>query len=314
MPLYETPANPMPEGAVTGEIVTDDGIRLRFARWMPHKGLRGTVALFQGRADFIEKYYETIQDLRARGFAVATLDWRGQGGSQRLLRNPLKGHIRNFDAYQKDLQAFTRHVLLPDCPAPHYALCHSMGGLILLKSVVEGQRWFDRMVLETPMLGLKVVPMQGLVRPLATALVWSGFARALPPGAQARPSTEIPFAQNFNTSDPVRYARQAEMVRLHPALALGPPTIGWVHAAFSAMEEMADPDVIARIRQPLLIIAGGADRLVSNMAIEHLSARLVAGGHVVVPAARHELLSERDMLRAQFWAAFDAFIPGTPCF
>ena len=29
-----------------------------------------------------------------------------------------------------------------------------------------------------------------------------------------------------------------------------------------------------------------------------------------VPGAKHELLSERDIFRQQFFAAFDAFIPG----
>ena len=40
--------------------------------------------------------------------------------------------------------------------------------------------------------------------------------------------------------------------------------------------------------------------------------RLRAGSHLIVPGARHELLMEQDRYRAQFWAAFDAFVPGTP--
>jgi lysophospholipase len=31
----------------------------------------------------------------------------------------------------------------------------------------------------------------------------------------------------------------------------------------------------------------------------------------VIPGARHELLMERNSLRELFWAAFDAFIPGS---
>ena len=30
--------------------------------------------------------------------------------------------------------------------------------------------------------------------------------------------------------------------------------------------------------------------------------------------AKHEILQEQDRYRAQFWAAFDAFVPGTPLF
>ena len=79
MSLIDIPANPVPAGAVSGTIKTRDDIEIRYARWPPPPGRKGTVCLFQGRAEFIEKYFETVRDLRARGFAVATLDWRGQG-------------------------------------------------------------------------------------------------------------------------------------------------------------------------------------------------------------------------------------------
>jgi lysophospholipase len=32
---------------------------------------------------------------------------------------------------------------------------------------------------------------------------------------------------------------------------------------------------------------------------------------VVIDGARHELLQEREGLREQVWAAFDAFVPGS---
>ena len=41
---------------------------------------------------------------------------------------------------------------------------------------------------------------------------------------------------------------------------------------------------------------------------------LRAGSHLVVVGAQHELLMEQDRYRAQFWAAFDAFVPGTALF
>src|SRR3954453_8808978 len=131
MDLISIPANPVPEDVVTRAITTPDGVKLRFARWAPPPGRKGTVCLFQGRAEFIEKYFETIRDLRARGFAVATLDWRGQGLSQRGLRNR-KGYVRSFDEYAIALDTFINEVVLPDCPPPHFALSPSMGATILL--------------------------------------------------------------------------------------------------------------------------------------------------------------------------------------
>src|SRR6266849_11164265 len=79
MKLVSIPANPVPEGAVMGVLKTPAGISVRCARWPPPSDRKGTVCIFQGRIEFIEKYFEIVRDLNARGFAVATLDWRGQG-------------------------------------------------------------------------------------------------------------------------------------------------------------------------------------------------------------------------------------------
>lgn len=35
MDLVSIPANPVPEGAVTGTLKTKDGVSLRFTRWHP---------------------------------------------------------------------------------------------------------------------------------------------------------------------------------------------------------------------------------------------------------------------------------------
>jgi lysophospholipase len=87
MTLVSIPANPVPEGAVAGTFKTPDGVELRFARFAPPPGRKGTLCLFHGRAEFIEKYFEVVEDARARGFAVATFDWSGQGLSQHELRD-----------------------------------------------------------------------------------------------------------------------------------------------------------------------------------------------------------------------------------
>ena len=60
MKLVSIPANPVPEGAVAGALKTPDGISIRFARWPPPRERKGTVCIFQGRIEFIEKYFEIV--------------------------------------------------------------------------------------------------------------------------------------------------------------------------------------------------------------------------------------------------------------
>jgi lysophospholipase len=314
MKLVSIPANPVPDDVDTGTIRTSDGVSLRFARWSPPAGRKGTVCIFQGRAEFIEKYYETVLDLRARGFAVATLDWRGQGLSDRLLSDPLKGHVGNFSQYDIDLQTFMQEVVLPDCPPPIFAIGHSMGGAILIRSARQGRRWFDRMVLSAPMLALRGTRTMGAARFIIGAGRLFGMGTSYIPGGDRMPVNARPYVGNLLTSDPVRYARNAAVLEAEPALGVAAPTFAWTDAAFKVMNDFTQHAYGSQIRQPILLVGAGRDAVVSTRAIETFAMRLRAGSHLIVPGAEHEMLMEHDRYRAQFWAAFDAFVPGTPLF
>jgi len=66
-----------------------------------------------------------------------------------------QGYVRDFSDYGIDLATFVHEVVLPDCPPPVFALAHSMGASVLLRSAFAGHRWFDRMVLLSPLIALR---------------------------------------------------------------------------------------------------------------------------------------------------------------
>jgi lysophospholipase len=76
------------------------------------------------------------------------------------------------------------------------------------------------------------------------------------------------------------------------------------------MDRLTAPGFAERIRTPVLILAAGDEMLVSTPAIEHFARRLKTAACIVMPDSRHEIMMERAEIRAKFWAAFDAFIPG----
>jgi lysophospholipase len=314
MKLVSIPANPAPEDVVTGMLKTPDGMNLRYARWLPPPSRKGTVCLFQGRAEFIEKYFETVRDLRARGFAVATIDWRGQGLSDRTLADRQKGHVRDFYQYGVDLDTFMEQIVLPDCPPPLYAIGHSMGGAILLRACHDGRRWFDRIVLSAPMIDLPRASYSMFAAPALKLMKLLGRGTAYVPVGDEQTATQQKFLGNVLTSDPVRFARNAAILEAEPALGLGRPTIGWADAALRAMKKFALPSYPASLRQPILMVAAGHDEVVSTPAIETFAGNLLAGAHLILAGSRHEILQEQDQYRNQFWAAFDAFVPGTPLY
>jgi lysophospholipase len=312
--LITTQDNVPPAGAEASLLETSDGLRLRIARWdaVNRKNCLGTIVVFGGRAEFIEKYFEVVGELLERRFAVVALDWRGQGGSARELENPRKGHVDDFALYERDVAALRAYLEEERCPPPIYALAHSMGAAILLNLARRGELSFvERMVLTAPMIDIHGLRHPSFARWLAEGLDILGFGTAFIPGGGETSVSTKRFDGNVLTSDQRRYGRAAAVIAAAPQLGLGDPTIGWVNSAFRAMAQFADPEFARRTLTPILVIASGADRVVDTPAAERFSSRLKAGRVLVVPHARHEIMMERDPFRQQFWAAFDAFIPGT---
>jgi lysophospholipase len=313
MELYATEDNPIPEDAVVGAIHAADGVKLRYARWrgVGRRSL-GTVCIFQGRAETIEKYFEVIEELRGRGFTVAALDWRGQGGSERRLRNPRKGHVDSFKEYDRDLDCFLEEVVLPDCPPPHFALGHSTGALLCLRAAKDGRARFNRIVAVSPLVGVATNNLaQRAGMPLVALANALGFGEMTTPGQRGAPLEEIRFEENLNTSDPRRFARNREIAIKLRRINIGRPTLAWVYAATNAIRETYDPGFGPAVRIPTLVVGAALDEVVSIRAVESMAAELRAGSLLVIPGARHEIMMDRDAIREQFWAAFDAFVPGS---
>ena len=131
-------------------------------------------------------------------------------------------------------------MVLPDCPPPVFALAHSMGASILLRSAFAGHRWFDRMVLLAPMIALPGMRRSVGTRLLVRTLRMMGLGGMYVPGGDASVVMQRPFIGNLLTSDPVRYARNVAVLETEPALAVGWPTVAWTDCAFRVMGELTD--------------------------------------------------------------------------
>ena len=309
--LVHLPQRVSPPGAIVEWLDLPGGARLRVARWVPENA-RGTMLICTGRGEFIEKYFEVAGDLLRRRLAVVAFDWRGQGLSSRILPNRRKGHVRSFADFDTDLEAVIRRVLEPACPAPFFAIAHSMGGTVMIRHAKSPRCAFSRIVLSAPMVEVHNLPLAPMLHHLSRLLTGVGFGPVFVPSGRRRTAVfDNGFADNVLTGSPERFADMMAISRAEPRLTVDAPTIGWLRAAFDAMAPMADFHYPARIAVPILMVVPGDDRVVSVAAMERFGQRLKAGTLVAIPGARHEILMERDVLRDRFWAAFDAFIPGS---
>ena len=174
----------------------------------------------------------------------------------------------------------------------------------------EHPKLFDRLVLSAPMIAIARLSFPQTARATAQFLRLGGFGPRFAPGERRRMTWYGAFERNLLTSDPRRYHKCIDYLEAEPRLTVGAPTIGWVHAAFTAMARLHDDTFPLRFSTPTLVINPGADRVVEPRATERLMSHLRATSVVTVPNCRHEILMESDVFRQQFWSAFDAFVPG----
>ncbi len=301
----------LPDDAVTFR-QAGDGWPLRSACFDPPAGVagRGSLLFLSGRADHIEKYTETMRDWAARGWAVESFDWRGQGGSGRIVEHaPMLGHIADFEQWLADLEHYAARWRVR-MPGPHVIIGHSMGGHLLLRSLAEGRVAADAAVLVAPMIDLVAGGLpHGAARRIADLFCSLGFVeRPLWPERSRTPERETAL-QGRLTHSPERFAQEREARLARPDLAMDAPSWGWLRAAYQSIERLQAPRLVETVETPVLILASRADRLVAASAIEALARRLPQGqAHFYGAEAAHEILREADPVRNDALARIDAFL------
>jgi len=302
--LVSTPEAPVPHDGKAEWFRGAEGTPLRAATFFPDGPARGTVVLSPGRTEPLEKYFEVVEDLLARGFAVLLHDWRGQGLSARDLPDPLKGHARGYQPFLTDYRALL-DAFEARLPKPWIAMGHSMGGCLTLLAIAKGERRFSACVLSAPMLGLNT----GRTPPWAAAVLsWTlariGLASRYVSGARYDPLAQT-FEKDTLTHDRARYDRYMAQLRAEPRLAVGGMTWGWLDFAVSACAFLGRRGAVEGIDIPVTIVAAELDDRVLNPAQKAIADRMPRGRYVEVPGAFHEILIETDPRRAMFWKAFD---------
>lgn len=305
MAFVQISNNPVPSGAEELWFEGRGGLRLR-AMFAPAQTspIRGSVLLFNGRTEFLEKYFEVVGELQSRGFAVFSMDWRGQGLSDRLTANRLKGHLTTLDDPINDMANAVRS-LAQRLPRPHVVLAHSMGGAIALRALQTRRIEADTAIFSAPMWGIANLS--------DTALKFARFMTSLGLGAMFAPGVaktwrKERFKRNPLTHDSARFGRAQDLVLAESGLALAGVTLGWVDAAATACESFRQPGSLAHLRAPMVVLSAEQEALVDNASHLAVCKLLPNATHVEIMGAKHEILQETDDIRSQFWREFDGLM------
>ncbi|HEI8868043.1 lysophospholipase L2 [Serratia sp. AKBS12] len=285
-----------------GEFSGVGGVPIRFVRFSASHHRR-VVVISPGRIESYVKYPEVAYDLFHCGYDVMILDHRGQGRSGRLLADPHRGHVVNFADYVEDFSRFYQQEVVPLGYRQRVALAHSMGGAILAQFLARQPQAFDAAALCAPMFGI-ILPMP----------VW--MASRILNWAEKHPSVRdyyaigtgqwrpLPYVVNMLTHSRERYRRAVRYYADYPELQLGGPTYHWVRESMLAGQRAIAG--AAQIATPLLLLQASEDRVVDNRSHRAFCQALSDAGHPceggkprVINGARHEILFERDAMRAE---------------
>jgi len=305
-PLFEEIADG-PDGGRAHWLTTSDGLRIRVGHW-PMPDAKGTVLIFPGRTEFVEKYGQTAQALQARGYASLAIDWRGQGIADRMTPNRAIGHVGDFADYQKDVAATVAHAAEMGLPRPYFIIGHSMGGCIGLRSLTEGLDVAAAMF-SAPMWG---VQMASLMRPIAWGLsaisTPLGFDQSLVPGQEEKGyALRATFEENTLTNDPDMWAFFAKQLQEHPDLGLGGPSLRWLNKSLREMQQLSNAP---SPRVPALTYLGTDEVIVDPLRIRTRMRDWPDGVLRVIDGGKHEMLMDtpamRNMIFDETAAFFDA--------
>jgi lysophospholipase len=296
-----------PPGFVWGRFPTRDGARLRWGH-LPATEPCASCVLVGGFAECIEKYFETIGDLAARGLSVWCLDWRGQGGSTRPERLPSRPRPRRFDRDAAELALFAEE--LTKGLRPRLLIGQSMGGATALLVLHRYPGLFDAAVLSAPMLGIRTAGVPpALVRCLAGIVRATGLGICFLPGRSRWSFGRSPTPELSRvSSDPERCRLQYMWFSADAALRVDAPTWGWLDAALRLSAQTAKRKFLAPIDTPILLASAGVETFLRPEAHRRAARLLPDCTLVELPHSKHEPFLERDAIRDPWFAAIDGFI------
>lgn len=288
-----------PDGARALWARAADGVRLRIGLLAaPAAEARGTVLLFTGRSEYVEKYGPAARALAGHGYACLAIDWRGQGLADRPAGDPATGHVAHFADYQRDVAALLESVAELGLPRPFFLLAHSMGACIGLRALHEGLP-VAAAVFSAPMWNIAMPAALRLPARLLAGLVHGvGLgARRIPFTGSLAYVTTADFDDNALTGDRVMFDWMRHQLRAHPELVLGGPSFAWFREALREVESFRDrplPEL------PCLTWMGTGERLVDSATIRRMMAAWPGSELTVIEGARHEVMMEGPEIRNGF--------------
>lgn len=253
----------------TGTFAGQGGIRLFRQSWYPDATPRGVVLNLHGLGDHSGLYEPLVAHLVGAGFAVESFDARGNGRSEGQ-----RAYVERWSEFRNDLGIFVDLVRGESGLVPRFLVGTSLGGLVALDFASDRPEGITGVVAVSPPLGRLAVPGYLLALGRVLSRVWPRF------------SLEAGMDLSGLARDPAV-----------AATVLGDPLFHRLGTARLATEVEGTIERMRRVREfpvPLLLLHGGADRMVPPEGTRAFAAGLAGGDRTYIeyPDGYHALTAD----------------------
>lgn len=268
------------------------GVPIAYRYWeVPNA--KGTVVLLHGASESMSVYMEMIFNLAEQGYNVYAMDHRGHGHSGRMAKDPGMLYIDRFENYVDDVDTYVNQVVKKNGHDKVSIIGSSMGGQIAMQYALKRPNNVERLVLSTPMLGIKFpygLPDRG-AQAIATVMkVFGG-------GATYVPGEHGPVDEGYETRPPGRQRTswQWRLQQEKPDLLVDGASAQWVAEATRATYQSWGH--LEKLKMPVLLVQAERDQRIQNSAIDRAAVRMGDAQVNTYPQATHGILRSEDGTR-----------------
>jgi len=302
---YELRVLPFYKNGRFGEFDGVEGLKIRYLCF-EKKNTSGALVVLPGKSETYLKYAELFYDLQELPLSLYAMDHRGMGFSERMLPDRLKMHVQHFSDYLQDFRTFLDTVVKVGEQQHLFVLGHSTGSLIAALHLESHPEEFQAAVLCSPLFELNVGPAPGFaLRALALLLDRPGRHEQYSLGQK---DIERPSFQNNTISH--SYPRwslwEQEIIPNTEAIQFGGVTNRWIRESLLAGHRAVRG--AKQIKVPVLLLQAEQDSFSKAGAQDRFCRRVPLCRKILMRGARHEILIEREDIRAAAIAHIKSFL------
>ncbi|MDD4826957.1 MAG: lysophospholipase [Mesotoga sp.] len=247
---------------------------------------KANVVICHGIGEHSGRYDGFASYLNRRGFGVFAGDFAGHG-----MQAGTRGFIKSFDDFTSAVKELADGVKKVQSDLPVFLFGHSMGGLIAARVVEEYPNTFKAVALSAPHLFSakdsvkKLLPLISVIRRIAPKATFSSSSRFTPSDLSHNERAVQRYIEDPYVHD-----------RVSPNLFFG----------LEESIEMAMANA-AKIKVPVLIVYGSADRVVDPVGAQELYEKIETEKKILeILGGKHEMFADEER-KSQFFGAISTF-------